>query len=125
MAKYFFDSAADEIKHAEKIEKYIVDHNLCVEYFNINKPQLLKENYELLDYFKTALNHEKSITASFKAMFEVAMKDKDSETQDFLDWFIAEQTEEEYKNIVIIERFELFKNVPSFVYNLDQEYLRK
>lgn len=121
LAKYFNVSGQEEMTHAEKFEKYLVDHNCCVEYFTINKPLLLKDKCEFVDYFKLALEHEKKVTASLKSIYDIAIADKDTETQDFLDWYISEQTEEEYKHTVIIERFELFKNSASFLYKLDQE----
>lgn len=121
VANYFYKAADEEKTHADKIEKYLILNNCCIEYFTINKPQLLKEKYELLDYFKESLLHEMKITASLKNIFSLATKENDSATQDFLDWFIMEQVEEEYKQTVFIERFDLFKGVPSFIYDLDHE----
>ncbi|NMB30226.1 MAG: ferritin, partial [Clostridiales bacterium] len=68
-----------------------------------------------------ALEHEKYVTSLINDIYSEAQADKDYRTSQFLDWFIAEQAEEEATAQELIGRFELFGEDSKGLYLLDKE----
>jgi ferritin len=61
------------------------------------------------------------VTASINTIYEEAIKVKDFRTQQFLDWFIKEQGEEEMNAQENIQKFEVFGSDARGLYLLNQE----
>lgn len=57
-----------------------------------------------LAVFEQALAHEQAVTASIGSLVDTASALKDHATVEFLDWFVAEQVEEEEQATLIVER---------------------
>ena len=68
-----------------------------------------------------ALKHEEYVTASINNIYEVAVKQKDYRSQQFLDWFIKEQGEEEANAQENIQKFEVFGSDNRGLYMLNKE----
>lgn len=66
-----------------------------------------------LDIMKKVLEHEKKVTAMIEALYELALKEKDYPTQVMLQWFIAEQVEEEKNATDIIELLKSIGDSPA------------
>ena len=95
-AKEVFRKYADEeMKHARKLEDYIIDQNGTAKPLQLTVPQY--EFMSLLDVIKVAYEHEKSITDSYKLVLNIAQEEKDQKSYSFLQWYITEQIEEENK----------------------------
>ena len=62
------------------------------------------EYKSLKDAFEIALGHEKGVTESINGMVDQAFSLKDFATYNFLQWFVAEQVEEEAQFSTIIDR---------------------
>jgi len=72
-----------------------------------------------LDVMKKVLEHEKKVTASIEALYELSMKEKDYATQVMLQWFIKEQVEEEKSATDIIELLKSIGDNPAGLAMLD------
>jgi ferritin len=93
MAKFMKSQAEGEHEHADKIIDYICNHKDILELGSVTAA---KGSFKTaLEVFEDALKLEKGTTAKLKAIYEVAAKENDWATQNFLDWFITEQIEEE------------------------------
>jgi ferritin len=96
----------EEYGHGMKIFEFINERGGRAILEAIAKPAT--EFKTPLDVMKKVLEHEKKVTASIEALYELAMKEKDYATQVMLQWFIKEQVEEEKSATDIIE---LLKNI--------------
>lgn len=85
--------AKEEYEHAEKFQKFIESIDGRVELYQLEKPK--KEYDSIIDVFKTALEHEKLVTSKIEDIYELALEEKNYVVMEFLDWFLAEQVEEE------------------------------
>jgi ferritin len=74
-----------------------------------------------LDAFKATLEHERKVTALIAALYATAEQCRDYATRDKLNWFIAEQVEEEETAQKYIDKFNLIGHDGMGVYMLDQE----
>lgn len=104
-AKFFYHQASEEREHMMKIFKFIVDCggiSLSPTVDNINH-----DFSNLEEVFETALDQEIEVTKSIYKILSVAKKEQDYLTENFLQWFIKEQLEEEKTFRDILDLFEL------------------
>jgi bacterioferritin B len=70
---------------------------------------------------RLALDQEKSVTVSISELFEVARETRDYRSEQFLDWFLGEQTEEESSMSDLLAVAERTASVPMLL----EEYLAR
>lgn len=91
-AKWFEMQAAEEMSHATKIAHYLVEVGAAVKLGTLETP---KSDYgSVKEIVQTALDHEKKITRLINECVDMANKDNDHATGNFLAWFVDEQVEE-------------------------------
>lgn len=93
--------AKEEVEHAMKFFDYVSKNNGRVNLTQINEPKL--EWTSPLDAFENALEHEKYVTSLINDLVNVAESEKDTQTQEFLQWYVDEQEEEEESVQKVIE----------------------
>ena len=71
--------------------------------------------------FEEALAHEEGVTARIHEMASLALELKDHATYNFLQWFIAEQVEEEETAMDMVQKFKMAGEHPAGLYQLDKE----
>ena len=71
--------------------------------------------------FEQSLKQEQDVTAQIDQLYELAFKEKAFAALVELQWFIAEQVEEEKSAREIVAKFELVKNDPASLLDLDRE----
>ncbi|WP_129409506.1 ferritin [Marinitoga lauensis] len=109
----------EETFHAMKIYDYLLSRGGKVVLQAIKEPQ---KNWESpLDVFKATLKHEQHITKCINDLIDIAEKEHDRATFNFLQWYIDEQVEEEANDEEIIRKLELIKDNPNALFMLDRE----
>ncbi|MFQ5551108.1 MAG: ferritin [Gemmatimonadales bacterium] len=83
----------EEIMHAVKLYDFLLDNDGKVELQAIDQPP--SGFGTPLEIMKQALEHEREVSRSITALYELALEERDYPTQILLQWFISEQTEEE------------------------------
>ena len=74
-----------------------------------------------LDAFKATLEHEQKVTGLINDLYTLAEEEKDFATREKLNWFVAEQVEEEETARELIDNFTLIGDNGYGIYQLDQE----
>jgi ferritin len=92
-ANWFNVQVKEELSHAEKLYKYIFQIGAKVELLAIEAPE--KDFISVLDLFERTYAHEKNVTAMIDELVKTAKEENDVETEEFLQWFVKEQIEEE------------------------------
>jgi ferritin len=118
-SKWMAVQEGEERSHAEKFMKYLLDQGERVTLGAIAQPQT--EFGGLKDIFEKTLEHEKLITASIKALADLAAKENDYATSIFLQWFITEQVEEEKNASEVLAKLKLIGGSTGSLYMLDKE----
>lgn len=118
-ANWFKVQAQEERDHASLFMTYLANNNEDIKLTAIDGPG--KEYGDLKAPLTESLNHERFVTASINNIYEEAAKQKDYRTQQFLNWFITEQGEEEKNAEDLIQRYELFGSDAKSLYLLDTE----
>lgn len=118
-AHFLTEQAKEEYEHAEKFYDFISEKGERPEYAAIPKPKA--EYGSFTELFKTALGHEKEVTRRIKSIYNDAIEEGCLDTQQFLNWFIAEQREEEDNFETIVERLERINESWNGLYIFDRE----
>lgn len=105
-ANWMIKQAYEELEHAAKFYRYLIDQDANVELAAVSKPALSKVKTPL-EAFHAALAQEKHVTQCIDVLKELALKSKDYATSSFLEYFTKEQVEEEVAVRDIIDKFEI------------------
>ena len=101
-ANWFYGQWKEELAHAKKFYDYIVKEGSKVVLTAIDKPPQDFSSGE--DLFKKTLTHEKKVTGLIHSLVELARGENDKTTEEFLQWYVKEQKEEEATPAGILER---------------------
>jgi ferritin len=91
-AKFFHKQAKEEQGHGEKIAKYLVDQGAHVRLASLPAPVVeYKSAREIAEAF---VQQEIKTTKMVHEIVEMAIKESDHATRNFIDWKVDEQVEE-------------------------------
>src|SRR5450759_4547624 len=122
-AKWMQVQSGEEIGHANRFFKYIVERGGKVTLQAISEP---KTDFKSpLEAFKASLGHEQKVSAAICAIYELATAEKDYATLSFLKWFLDEQVEEERTVGDILAKLEMVGDNRSGLYQIDQHAARR
>lgn len=121
-AEWYRVQAREELTHGMLLIRYLLDSGEEVSLSEIEQPiWSMNEEKSCKTILDAALRHEKYITKLIENIYTHAETAHDLRTMHFLDWFIAEQTEEEKNAADLILTFGLYGHDPSGLYLLDQK----
>jgi ferritin len=98
----------EEIQHATRIYRYLIDQGVPVKLGQIDAPP--SEFGTLLEVFQASLDHEQTMTTKLNDLSDQALSEKDHATYNLLQWFVNEQVEEEATVGAIIAKIRLVKD---------------
>jgi ferritin len=135
MAAYFEDKnltgfahwmrlqADEEREHAMKFYEFILDRGGRVQLKAIDAPATeWKSNLEVAEQ---VAEHEAKVTESINALYELALREKDYPAQTMLQWFIAEQVEEEKNAADLVAKLRLIEERGTAVLMLDHRLSKR
>jgi ferritin len=119
MAQWMTAQAQEEIQHAHKFFNFIGERGDKVELqpLAISKTKWASP----LEAFQDALAHEELITAKINNLMKVAIAEDDYAAKVTLDWFVAEQVEEEDSVGKVVQKLERIGDSGHGLMMLDRE----
>ena len=118
-AKLFNEYALEERAHAFKMLEFLDEHNCSTKISNIDA--VTTDYSSPKDVFEKAYAHEVQVTKWITEIYKTAIKENDIASQQFLDWYIEEQREEEDKMNERLMRLKLAGDNTSAILLLDHE----
>jgi len=118
-AHWLREQAEEELEHALKFYDYIVERGGRVILEAIQQPPI--EYDSLLAVAEETYAHEQKVTSLIHALYEVALAEKDYASQNFLQWYIKEQIEEEDHARTIVDQFKMIGDHPNGLFMLDRQ----
>ena len=118
-AKWMRIQSDEERSHALKLHDFLLARNGRVIMKPIAQPTVDFES--LPSVFEQALAQEQVVTGQINALYELAFKEKAFAALVELEWFITEQVEEEKTAREIVHKFNLVKDDPASLLDLDRE----
>ena len=115
--------AQEETIHALKIYDFIDDRDGEIDLNAIDTPPKIWDTP--LDVFQDALKHEQKISNHIYELTDLSLQEKDHATNTFLQWFIAEQVEEEATAKEMIDPLKLIGNDGNGLFLLDRDLVQR
>jgi ferritin len=119
LAHFFYEQAEEERGHAMKMVKYMLDTNCKVDLGTIAAPTNSFDNH--IDPLKVALEQERKVTVHISELFEIARETKDYQSEQFVEWFLDEQVEEESTMQDLVAVAERTREIPMLL----EEYVAR
>lgn len=118
-AQWFKIQSQEEYVHGMKFYTFINQVGGKVNLKAIKTPKTTWKS--VTEAFKDTLAHEKKITGLIHKLVDLAMQSKDYAANNFLQWFVTEQVEEENTVEEIIHKLEMIGDNKGGLYMLDRE----
>ncbi len=111
--------AQEEMTHAMKIHDYIIQRGDRVTLTKIEAPPTEWESP--VQAFEHVYEHEKKVTGLINQLVNLALSLGDHATNNFLQWFVAEQVEEEESSSGVLKKVKMANDSLSAMLMLDNE----
>ncbi len=121
-AEFFRQQANEERGHLDKLFNYMLETGALPQLGQIEAPPISWDSVR--GVFQATLDHELEISKAIGSLVEVSLAEKDFSTHNFLQWYVAEQHEEEHKFKSLLDRIDLITAEGHGVYTIDCEVSR-
>jgi ferritin len=111
--------AQEEMMHMQRLFNYVNETGAMAVLGQIDSPPT--EFKSIVDVFKKTFEHECLVTKKINDLADAALADKDFSTFNFLQWYVAEQHEEEKLFKSILDRIEMIGTDGNGMFFIDQE----
>ena len=75
----------------------------------------------MLDVFEKGLEHEKYITSRIHNLVKISEEEGDYATNDFIQWYVTEQVEEERNFRDVVKRLKMVGNQANGIFMIDSQ----
>lgn len=121
VTSFFYRHSDEERMHMLKLVHFINERGGFAIIPALDQPKL---TYPSIGHaFKELLNHEIMVSESINNLVDISLKEKDYATHNFLQWYVAEQIEEEALARILNDKLELIGDEKSGLYLFDQDIL--
>lgn len=111
--------AQEEMTHAVRMHNYLRERSSRVLLTAIDGPATDWDSPRAVA--EEVVAHEAKVTGLINDLVDLAMAEKDHATYNFLQWFVAEQVEEEASAADLVGQIKMVANTGGAMYMLDKE----
>lgn len=119
VSEFMYDQSDEERQHMMKLFKYINERGGHAKVTELNGPEL--EFGSIKEMFETLFKHEVFVSQSINELVHIALEEKDYATHNFLQWYVAEQIEEEAQARTILDKINLIGDDKGGLYLFDND----
>lgn len=117
VSNWLYAQAEEERVHMLKLVKYVNERDGAAAIPGIDTPP--NEFGDVFEMFDKVLAHEKYISGSINEIVAVCMAESDFTTQNWIQWFVTEQIEEEASVKAIIDKLKLLGKNNLYMFDRD------
>ena len=119
VAEYMYAQSDEEREHMLKMVKFVNERGGKAIISDISAPPI--DFGSAKEMFESALEHEIFVSKSIDKLVGITFEEKDFATHNFLQWYVAEQIEEEANARMILDKIELIGDEKSGFYIFDKD----
>lgn len=119
IATFMYSQSDEERMHMLKLVKYINQRGGEANIPQIEEPELDHTSFKTL--FTQLFEHEVMISKSINELVHITLQEKDYATHNFLQWYVAEQIEEEATARTILDKIDLIGDDKGGLYMFDND----
>ena len=117
--KFFMRQSEEERMHMLKLYEYLSESGVHPHTPAISQPPLSYNSIE--EAFQKVFEQERSVTVAIHNLLRLASEENDYATQQFLQWYVDEQREEEAVIRTILDRIRIIGQGGQSLYFIDKE----
>lgn len=119
IADFLYSHSDEERLHMMKLVRYINERGGSAIIPTLKKPEI---NYSgITELFEDLLKHEINVTLSINEVVHDCLQEKDYSTHNFMQWYVAEQLEEEALAHDILDKLKLIGGNAGGLYMFDRD----
>ena len=122
VTEFFYQQSEEERVHMLKLIKYINERGGFAIVPQLEQPIVTFQS--LRRVFEEFIRHEVGVSEAINDLVHMAFQEKDYATHNFLQWYVAEQVEEERDARELHEKIELIGEDNSVLYLFDRDILK-
>ncbi len=119
IAAFMYSQSDEERMHMLKLVRYINQRGGEATIPQIEEPRLDHTSFKTL--FTQLFEHEVMISKSINELVHITLQEKDYATHNFLQWYVAEQIEEEATARTILDKINLIGDDKGGLYMFDND----
>ena len=118
-AQFLYKHSDEERMHMLKLVQYVNERGGKALVPQLSQPDRSYES--LTNLFQTLLNHEIMVSGEINNLVEVCLNEKDYTTHNFMQWYVAEQNEEEALARTIMDKLNMIGEDKGGLYLFDRD----
>jgi ferritin len=122
VTQFFYRHSDEERMHMLKLIHFINERGGNAVIPALEQPDQTFKSIQ--NAFKELLHHEIKVSESINKLVDIALKEKDYATHNFLQWYVAEQIEEERLARVLLDKLEMIGDDKGGLYLFDRDVLQ-
>ena len=122
VSQFMYAQSDEERLHMLKFFKYINERGGHAMVSELSAPEL--EFGSIKNMFETLFKHEVFVSQSINELVHISLEEKDYATHNFLQWYVAEQIEEEAQARTILDKINLIGDDKGGLYLFDNDIKR-
>ncbi len=119
VSEFMYAQSDEERTHMLKLFKYINERSGHAIVSELSAPDI--EFGSIKKMFETLFNHEIFVSQSINELVHISLEEKDYATHNFLQWYVAEQIEEEAQARTILDKIKLIGDDKGGLYLFDND----
>lgn len=121
VAGFMFKQSQEERDHMLKLVKYVNERGGHAQVSALAAPNVTFNSFK--DMFEELYKHEVFVSNSINELVHISLQEKDYSTHNFLQWYVAEQIEEEAMARTILDKINLIGDDKGGLYLFDRDIL--
>jgi ferritin len=119
ISQFMYAQSEEERIHMLKLIKYVNERGASAEISELKAP---KNNFKTFkEMFEELYKHEVFVSESINELVHITFTEKDYATHNFLQWYVAEQIEEEATAKTILDKINLIGDDKGGLYLFDRD----
>ncbi|MCX7548503.1 ferritin [Xanthomarina sp. F1114] len=119
IAGFMYAQSDEERDHMLKFVKFVNERGGHAHISDLNEPNVKFKSFK--EMFEKLLEHEIFVSESINNLVDISLQEKDYATHNFLQWYVAEQIEEEAMARTILDKINLIGDDKGGLYLFDRD----
>ncbi|MDJ0646952.1 MAG: ferritin [Flavobacteriaceae bacterium] len=119
VAEFMYAHSDEERMHMLKLIKFVNERGGHAKISTLKAPPVSFGSFK--DMFQKLFDHEVMVSASINELVHISLQEKDYATHNFLQWYVAEQIEEEALARTILDKINLIGDDKGGLYLFDND----
>jgi len=119
ISNFMYDQSDEERAHMLKLVKFVNERGGHAHVSELTAPNVTFESYKSM--FEKLLEHEIFVSESINELVHISLQEKDYATHNFLQWYVAEQIEEEATARTILDKVKMIGDDKGGLYLFDRD----